>query len=158
MHPSTHTVLHDPEGLIEAGLPLDREPYESLVKAALAWTGEDTLTTRDYEQIALQLTGHARAIAADVRHRADQLPKNSGPRALAEIVLAEAEGRLAAKLKGTARCTQNRARLVRALYERLDRLETTPAPEKGAPNGRREASTSTSPPSASPPRAPCTPL
>lgn len=49
MHTSTHTVLHDPDGLIEAELPLDREPYESLVKAVLAWTGEDTLTTRDYE-------------------------------------------------------------------------------------------------------------
>ncbi|MGW1405373.1 DUF6415 family natural product biosynthesis protein [Streptomyces sp. NPDC002403] len=131
-----HTVLYDPEGLIEAGLPLDREPYESLVKAALAWTGEDTLTTtRDYEQIALQLTGHARAIASDVRHRADQLPENSGPRALAEIVLAEAEGRLSAKLEGTARCAQNRARLVRALYERLDRLETTPAFPPPVPTG-----------------------
>ncbi|MGW9123171.1 DUF6415 family natural product biosynthesis protein [Streptomyces sp. NPDC055663] len=157
MRPSTHTVLYDPEGLIEAGLPLDREPYESLVKAVLAWTGEDTLTTRDYEQIALQLTGHARAIASDVRHHADQLPKNSGPRALADIVLTEAEGRLSAKLKGTARCAQNRARLIRALYERLDRLETTPAPERVAPNGRSGASTSTSPPPASPPGAPSTP-
>lgn len=45
-----------------------------------AWTGEDTLTTRDYEQIALQLTGHARAVAYDVRRRADQLPKASGPK------------------------------------------------------------------------------
>ncbi|MFB7215407.1 DUF6415 family natural product biosynthesis protein [Streptomyces sp. NPDC056255] len=158
MHPSTHTVLYDPDGLIAAGLPLDREPYESLVKAVLAWTGEETLTTRDYEQIALQLTGHARAIASDVRHRADQLPKNSGPRALADIVLTEAEGRLSAKLEGIVRCAQNRARLVRALYERLDRLETTPAPERGAPNGRSGTGTSTSPPSASPPRAPSTPL
>jgi HEPN domain-containing protein len=121
MHTSTHTVLHDPDGLIEAGLPLDREPYESLVKAVLAWTGEDTLTTRDLEQIALQLTGHARAVAADVRRRADQLPKDSGPKALADVVLREAEGRLSATLEGTVRCVQNRARLVRALYERLDR-------------------------------------
>ncbi len=30
MHTSTHTVLYDPDGLIEAGLPLDREPYECL--------------------------------------------------------------------------------------------------------------------------------
>ncbi|MEV8103998.1 DUF6415 family natural product biosynthesis protein [Streptomyces sp. NPDC088135] len=126
MHTSTHTVLYDPDGLIEAGLPLDREPYESLVKAVLAWTGPDTLTTRDYEQIALQLTGHARAIASDVRRRADQLPKNSGPKALADIVLREAEVRLSATLEGTVHCVQNRARLVRALYERLDRLEATP--------------------------------
>ena len=25
---STHTILHDPHGLIEADLPLDGEPYE----------------------------------------------------------------------------------------------------------------------------------
>ncbi|MFF8919099.1 DUF6415 family natural product biosynthesis protein [Streptomyces sp. NPDC015032] len=117
---STHTVLYDPDGLIEAGLPLDREPYECLVKAVLAWTGKDTLTTRDLEQIALQLTGHARAVAADVRRRADWLPKNSGPKALADIVLREAEGRLSAKLEGTVRCVQNRARLVRALYDAMN--------------------------------------
>jgi endonuclease III len=123
MHTSTHTVLYDPDGLIEAGLPLDREPYECLVKAVLAWTGQDTLTARDLEQIALQLTGHARAVAADVRRRADQLPKDSGPKALADVVLREAEGRLSVPIDGTVRCVQNRARLVRALYERLDRLE-----------------------------------
>ncbi|MFD4763765.1 DUF6415 family natural product biosynthesis protein [Streptomyces sp. NPDC058439] len=135
MHTSTHTVLYDPDGLIEAELPLDREPYESLVKAVLAWTGPDTLAERDYEQIALQLTGHARAVASDVRRRADQLAKDSGPRALADVVLKEAEGRLSATLEGTVRCVQNRARLVRALYERLDRLEAALAPERVAPNG-----------------------
>ncbi|MFE0886934.1 DUF6415 family natural product biosynthesis protein [Streptomyces rochei] len=128
MHTSTHTVLHDPDGLIEAGLPLDREPYESLVKAVLAWTDQDTLTARDLEQIALQLTGHARAVAADVRRRADQLPKDSGPKALADVVLREAEGRLSVPIEGTVRCVQNRARLVRTLYERLDRLEAAATP------------------------------
>ncbi|CAL9673045.1 DUF6415 family natural product biosynthesis protein [Streptomyces rochei] len=123
MHTSSHTVLHDPDGLIEAGLPLDREPYESLVKAVLAWTDQDTLTARDLEQIALQLTGHARAVASDVRRRAAQLPKDSGPKALADVVLREAEGRLSVPIEGTVRCVQNRARLVRALYERLDRLD-----------------------------------
>jgi hypothetical protein len=73
------------------------------------------------EQIALQLTGHARAVASGVRRRADQLPKDSGPKALADVVLREAEGRLSAPIEGTVRCVQNRARLVRALYERLDR-------------------------------------
>ncbi|WP_255310684.1 hypothetical protein [Streptomyces viridosporus] len=34
MHTSTHTVLYDPDGLIEAELPLDRELYENLVKRA----------------------------------------------------------------------------------------------------------------------------
>ncbi|GGS12983.1 MULTISPECIES: restriction endonuclease [Streptomyces] len=56
----TYTVLHDPHGLVDAELPLDRDPYEALVTAVLAWQDPD-LTPRDYEQIALQLTGHARA-------------------------------------------------------------------------------------------------
>jgi hypothetical protein len=128
VHTSTHTVLYDPDGLIEAGLPLDREPYESLVTAVLAWTGEDTLTPRDLEQIALQLTGHARAVASDVRRHADQLPKDSGPKALADVVLREADGRLSTTIEGTVHCVQNRARLVRALYESLDRLEAAATP------------------------------
>jgi hypothetical protein len=127
MHTSTHTVLYDPDGLIEAELPLDHEPYKCLVKAVLAWAGEDTLATHDYEQIGLQLTGRARAVATDVRRRANQLPESSGPRALADVVLREAESRLSATLEGTVRCVQNRARLVRTLYERLDRLEAAPA-------------------------------
>lgn len=74
-----------------------------------------TLPERDCEQIALQLTGHARAVAADVRCRAEQLPAESGRRALADVVLLEA----------TACCVQDRARLVHAIYERLDRLQAT---------------------------------
>ncbi|MGW1353443.1 DUF6415 family natural product biosynthesis protein [Streptomyces sp. NPDC002409] len=119
------------DGLIEAGLPLDREPHECLVKAVLAWTGEDTLATRELEQIALQLTGHARAVASDVCRRADQLPKDSGPKALADVVLREAEGRLSVTIEGTVRCVQNRARLVRL----LDRLETAPAPRVAPSEG-----------------------
>ncbi|GGV87221.1 hypothetical protein GCM10010294_68860 [Streptomyces griseoloalbus] len=46
-----------------------------------------------------------------------------GPRALTDVVLREAEGRLSATLEGTVHCVQNRASLVRALYERLDRLD-----------------------------------
>lgn len=122
----THTVLHDPHGLIEAELPLDRAPYEALVTAVLVWK-DPHLEPRDYEQIALQLTGHARAVAADVRRHTAALPKNDGRGALAEVVLREADGRLSAPLEGTARCAQNRARLVRALYTRLDRL-TDPLP------------------------------
>ncbi|MFI6730769.1 DUF6415 family natural product biosynthesis protein [Streptomyces sp. R-74717] len=127
---STHTVLYDPDGLIEAELPLDREPYECLVAAVLAWTDPD-IQPRDYAQIALQLTGHARAVASDVQRHADRLPKDSGRRALAEVVLAEAERRLSAPAEGTLRCAQGRARLVRALYGRLDRL-AQPPPATGA--------------------------
>ncbi|MEE1751269.1 restriction endonuclease [Streptomyces sp. SP18CS02] len=142
MHTSTPTVLYDPDGPIEAELPLDREPYRSLGRAVLAWTGEDRPATRDprpatrdYERIALQLTGRARALAADVRRRADQLPKSSGPWVLADVVLRGAEGRLSATLEGTVRCVQNRARLVRALHERLVRPEAALAPERLGPSG-----------------------
>ena len=117
---------YDPGGLIEAGLPFDRAPYEALVTAVLAWTAPD-LAPRDYEQIALQLTCHARAVAADVQARAAQLADDNGRRVLAEVVLGEAERRLLVPMEGTAACVQGRARLVRALYERLDRL-TRPSP------------------------------
>ncbi|MFE2936751.1 DUF6415 family natural product biosynthesis protein [Streptomyces sp. NPDC059278] len=132
----THVVLYDPHGLIEAELPLDRAPYEALVTAVLAWK-DPHLQPRDYEQIALQLTGHARAVAADVRRHAAALPKNDGRGALAEVILREADGRLSAPLQGAARCVQNRARLVRALYTRLDRLEAVlghPATAPGTEN------------------------
>ncbi|MFD4862916.1 DUF6415 family natural product biosynthesis protein [Streptomyces atratus] len=123
----THTVLYDPHGLIEAELPLDRAPYEALVTAVLAWK-DPHLEPRDYEQIALQLTGHARAVAADVRRHAAALPKNDGRGALAEVILRETDGRLSAPLERTAGCAQNRAQVVRALYTRLDRLaEALPA-------------------------------
>ncbi|MGW0536550.1 DUF6415 family natural product biosynthesis protein [Streptomyces sp. NPDC003032] len=69
------------------------------------------MTTHDYEQIAPQLTGHAHALAADVRRRANQLPKDSGPKALANVVVREVDGRLSATLEGTVRCARNRARL-----------------------------------------------
>lgn len=74
--------------------------------AVLALTGPDTLVERDYERIALQLTGHDRAVASDVRRRAAQLPKDNGPRALAGVVLREAEGRLSATTEGIVRCAR----------------------------------------------------
>lgn len=119
---SSHYVLYDPEGRFAAELPLDREPHESLVKAVLGWTDPSALQPCDYEQISLQLTGHARAVAADVQRRADRLPKDDSKRALADIVLGEAADRLSQPFQGTMHCVQSRARLVRALYERLDRL------------------------------------
>lgn len=126
---STHLALHDPEGHLEGELPLDREPHECLVKAVLDWTDDPGLRPADIQQIALQLTGAARAVAGDVRRAAGQLPADHPARALVDVVLAEAERRLSSALQGTVRCAQGRARLVRALYERLDRLaETTAQP------------------------------
>ncbi|MFJ2478434.1 DUF6415 family natural product biosynthesis protein [Streptomyces sp. NPDC087659] len=130
----TYTVLHDPHGLADADLPLDRAPYEALVTAVLAWKKPD-LTPRDYEQIVLQLTGHARAVAADVQRHAAALPRNDGRGALAEVIIREAAGRLSQPIQDTARCAQDRARLVRALYERLDRLAAAPAECPTVPRG-----------------------
>lgn len=129
----THVGLYNPHGLIDAELPLDRAPHEALVTAVLAWKNPD-LEPRDYEQIALQLTGHARAVATDVRRYAAALPKSDGRGALAEVILREADKHLPVPPKGTAQCVQDRARLVRALYERLDRLtEVCSAPLIGLP-------------------------
>lgn len=59
----------------------------------------------------------------------------AAPTPLADVVLRETEGRLSATLEGTVQCVQSRARLVRALYEGLDRLEAALAPERVAPSG-----------------------
>ena len=123
----TRTVPYDPAGLIEAGLPFDRAPYEALVTAVLAWTTPD-LAHGDYEQIALQLTGHARAVALDVDRKAAGPAQHNGRRAPAGDVLRETARRLSLPMQGTAACVQDRARLVRELYERLDRLTRTPTP------------------------------
>jgi hypothetical protein len=117
-----HTVLYDPEGRLDAELPLDRELHKGLVKAVLGWTGNPGLPPADLQQIALLLCGAARAVAADVRRAADLLPETHAARALADVVLEEADRRLCVPLEGTARCAQGHARLVRVLYERLDRL------------------------------------
>nr|WSS66237.1 hypothetical protein OG284_35920 [Streptomyces sp. NBC_01177] len=50
------------------------------------------------------------------------LPDEHAARALADVVLDESDRRLSVRMEGTVRCVQGRARLVRALYERLDRL------------------------------------
>ncbi|MFF8790782.1 DUF6415 family natural product biosynthesis protein [Streptomyces sp. NPDC015125] len=120
--PSTRTVPSDPDGTTEAQLPLDREPHLSLVKAVLAWTDTADLRESDLAQIALQLTGHTQIVAADLRRRAAALPEDSKRRVLVDVVLAEADRRLSMPAQGTLACCQNRARLVRALYERLDRV------------------------------------
>ncbi|MEE6269127.1 DUF6415 family natural product biosynthesis protein [Streptomyces diastatochromogenes] len=119
------TVVYDPDGRLDAelGLPLDRDPHMRLVRAAISWTSSTTLQPRDGDQIALQLTGHARVVAAEVRRRCADLPSDAEPRVLAEAVLEEADRRLAQPRLGTLRCVQMRARQVRALYERLDRLD-----------------------------------
>ena len=117
---TSYQVLHDPDAVVD--LPLDREPHQLLVRAVLAVTDPEGLAPDDWAQIGLQLTGHARAVAHDVERLAKQLPPYDPRRVLAEDVLRQAARRLGAPLRGTLRCTQGRARIVRELYVRLDRL------------------------------------
>jgi len=115
---------YDPLGSVEARLPYERAPYEALVTAVLAWSNP-SLPPHDYLQIALQLTGHARAVAADILRHADQ-PHRGGRNCAAAAALGYATERLASlPLQGTAACVQTRARLVRILHTWLDGLTTT---------------------------------
>lgn len=119
------TVVHEPAGRLGANpdAPLDREPHMRLVRAVIAWADHATLPPHDCDQIALHLTEHARTVAAEVRRCCAGLSPDAEPRVLAEVVLEEADRRLAQRHLGTVRCVQMRARQLRALYERLDRLQ-----------------------------------
>ncbi|MEF3119488.1 DUF6415 family natural product biosynthesis protein [Streptomyces chrestomyceticus] len=112
------------DGIMARALPLDRGPYLALVTVVLTWSAPGPgLQPRDYEQIAVQLADHAGALADDVRRRCAALPAGSKARDLTETVLGEAGRRLSARPQPTMASAQHLARLVRALYERLDRLK-----------------------------------
>ncbi|MER0442987.1 restriction endonuclease [Streptomyces sp. Edi4] len=123
----TFDVLLDSSGQI-GKLPLDRETHEQLVRTVLAWSDAAVLDAGGYEQVGLLLSGAAHVVADDVRQYAARLSDDDGKRLFAEIVLSEAADRLPGP-SSTLRSVQNKARLLRALYERLDRLvEATPEP------------------------------
>ncbi|MDH6624655.1 hypothetical protein M2271_002459 [Streptomyces sp. LBL] len=98
---SSYTVLYDPEGLLGAEFPLDSEPYMKLVKELLDWPDMADLSSSDCLQLALQLTGHGRAVAGEVRKLCDELAEGDEIRALGEVVLAEADRQLSARRMGT---------------------------------------------------------
>ncbi|MBK3559635.1 restriction endonuclease [Streptomyces sp. MBT56] len=124
-----YTVLYDPEGHLAAELPLDRTTHEHVARAVLTWSDPDALVPDDYEQVGLLLAGAARAVADDVRALAVQLPEHDGRRLFAEFVMGQADDCLARPSRNLLR-VRDRARTLRALYERLDRLQgTAPAAE-----------------------------
>ncbi len=86
-----------------------------------AWSDHGALWPDGYEQVGLLLAGTARVAADDVRALADRLPENDGRRLFAEFVMSQADGCLARPARNLFR-TRGRARTLRALYERLDRL------------------------------------
>lgn len=90
----------------------------------LAWSDPDVLRPDDYEQVGLLLAGAARAVADDVRALAGRLPEDDGRRLFAEFVVGQADDCLARPSRTLLR-GRDRARTLRALYERLDRLQGT---------------------------------
>jgi hypothetical protein len=121
-----HTVPYDPEGRI------DTQTRERVVRAVLAWSDPAAWRPDDYEQVGLLLSGAAHVVAADVRACAGHLPDDDGRRLLAEIVLGEADSRLQMRSRNLHR-VKNKARMPRAIYERLDRLQdAAPAVETTA--------------------------
>ncbi len=121
------TVLADPKAMLSS-VPLDRSAVLGVAAAVLSPPAPDCeLPPEDCLQIAQLLAGHARLVADEVRRLLDQRPGNSQLRPLTETVLCEARGRLSVPPRATLASAQNRARLVRALYERLDRLTSTPS-------------------------------
>lgn len=129
---TSETVLYDPQRLLDS-LPLDREPHLLLAAAVLALPRKgSSLPPADCEQIGLQLAGHARVVADDVRVLYDRLPVRSTLRPLTNAVLSEAAGQLSVAPRPTVVSVQNRARLVCTLYRRLDEL-TSAIPPRPSP-------------------------
>ncbi|KIF67096.1 hypothetical protein HY68_35785 [Streptomyces sp. AcH 505] len=125
----THRVLHDPECILAEPLPLDRDPHLALATAVLAWgVAPAGLRADDCEQISLQLTGHARCVASDVRRRYKQLPKDSDLRPRTQAILRDSVRRLSVPSQRTVAHAQNRARLVKSLYRALDQLDAARPP------------------------------
>ncbi|MFJ3713706.1 restriction endonuclease [Streptomyces sp. NPDC090053] len=120
---SSHHVLYDPEGRLTAELPPDRTVHEQVVRTALAWSSPLDVSVDDVAQIGHLLAGAAQLVADEVRLHAARLPEDDGKRVFAELILQEADGRLSQPCTSLYR-VQHRARLIRALYERLDRLKT----------------------------------
>ncbi|MFG2621252.1 restriction endonuclease [Streptomyces sp. NPDC048507] len=125
--PHAATAPHADRSVDPEEFPLDRAAHEALADAVL---GDAPDPRADPQLVALQLAGAARVIAEDLRRAADRLPPHHGLRALTDMLL-EATARATAPRPpaDAARCARDLARLVRALYARLDRLATAvPAP------------------------------
>ncbi|MFM9815657.1 restriction endonuclease [Streptomyces scabiei] len=125
--PPAAEVEDDPEHRLDDAVPLDRQVHVQLADAVLnPPTDNSTLRPVDCQQIALELAGHARVVADDVRRRCAQLGSRDPKRILTETVLAEADRRLNVPPRPTISSAQNRARLLKTLYERLDSLPPVP--------------------------------
>ncbi|CAL9677794.1 hypothetical protein SUDANB105_08105 (plasmid) [Streptomyces sp. enrichment culture] len=122
---STLHVVHDLDGRLTADPP-DRAVHEEVARAALAWSSPLDVPADDVAQIGLLLAGAVRVVADEVRAHAVRLPENDGRRLFAELILEEADGQLSQPCM-SLRGVQDRARLIRTLYGRLDRLRAATA-------------------------------
>ncbi|GAA3760773.1 restriction endonuclease [Streptomyces tremellae] len=129
---NTYHVQHVHDGRPAAALPPDRALHDQAVRTVLSWSAPHDAAADEIAQAGLLLTGAARVVADTVRTRAARLPEDDGRRLFAELILHEADTSL------TRPCTnlhqvQGRARLIRALYERLDRLDAATETATTAP-------------------------
>ncbi|MFE6713903.1 restriction endonuclease [Streptomyces sp. NPDC057695] len=124
------SVVHDPTGCLNAGIPLDRGVHERLAAAVLGWRRDDGTAppTADIEQAALQLSGYAELQVRELHASLARLPREpEGPgseQLRARITMAEAVRRLRAsaiRRGDPLHLAQSRARLVDALHRALDR-------------------------------------
>ncbi|MFD9053002.1 restriction endonuclease [Streptomyces zaomyceticus] len=133
------SIVYDPAGRWDSGIPLDRELNEQLATVVLSWRrGDDDLPEQaDIEQAALQLTGYANLLVCEVQTTAAALPRDGqastvAARTLAQIAAGEALRRLSVPLvpgRQALRVAHSRARLVGALHTALDRtLAAAPVP------------------------------
>ncbi|MCT9141732.1 restriction endonuclease [Streptomyces violarus] len=130
---NTHHALHDPAGRLAAECPPDRSAHEQVARTALAWSSPLDVPARDVTQIGHLLAGAARVVADEVRTHAARLPENDGRRLFAELILQDADESLSQPCTSLHR-VHKRARLIRALYERLDRLQgAVPVDESASP-------------------------
>ncbi|WP_406502841.1 DUF6415 family natural product biosynthesis protein [Streptomyces sp. NBC_00212] len=119
-----HSMLHDPDCVVTAGLPTDRGAHERLLRAVLSWTDPAALPPDDYEQVGLLLTGAGHSVADDVRQRADKLPADDPRLELTRNVLDEADRRLTEPGRNTLDGVKRRARM----------LQETKAKDNAAPD------------------------
>ncbi|WP_373302742.1 DUF6415 family natural product biosynthesis protein [Streptomyces atratus] len=89
------SVVHAPEAILDAEIPLDREPHERLVETVLRWRADGTTPPQaDLDQIALQLTGYARLLLENVNTACTDLSPSHPAPMFGRITCGEALRRL----------------------------------------------------------------
>ncbi|MFJ6569073.1 hypothetical protein ACIQNU_16765 [Streptomyces sp. NPDC091292] len=145
----THDVVEGPDAPVPltVHLPIDRSRCTLLIETALGWSADEesvdgdsvdgdsvdgesaeaeSVDAEECGRVARELTYQARALTDELRCRAPHVdPDDPALGALTRTLLAEADRRLSVPHPDRADLlhTQNRARLVQALYRGLDRLD-----------------------------------